>query len=165
MAGFQRQFRDAWLARLAFSILGVPLESLAALCGGWGCWLAQALIDSGLATPQMLGEAVFRAHRVEFLLPHPRGIDVEALGLLPAGVCRRRLLLPFRRSGGALEVIMANPLDLEARIELYAATGLRPVPYYCVPGRLSALIDAMFDRIADPGDLEILARAPAAVAA
>lgn len=165
MAGIHRQFRDAWLARLAYSILGLPLESIVALCGGGGCWLAQALIDAGLATPQMLGEAVYRAHRVAFLLPNSRAIDVEALGLLPARVCRRRLLLPFRRRGGALEVIMANPLDLDARIDLCAATRLRPVPFYCVPGRLEALIDAAFDRVADAGDLEILARAPAAVAA
>lgn len=165
MTEFHRQFRDAWVARLAYAVLGLPMESLLALCGRGRCWLAQALIDAGLTTPQMLGEAVYRAHHIAFLLPNPRAIDVKVLGLLPAGVCRRRLLLPFRRRGGNLEVVMANPLDRDAQIDLCAATRLRPVPFYCVPGRLESLIEATLDRVADTGDLEILSRVPAGVTA
>ena len=144
-ASAAKRFQDEWLVRAVSAKMKIAPEIVERLRQEGRPFLSEALIGEGLATPQDLERALFDAYQIPMVRPTREDVDKLAASLVPEAVCRRRCLLPLRLKEDRLEVVMANPLDAEALDDVRGMTGRTPVPFFCPPGALSALIDAVHD--------------------
>lgn len=159
------RFKDEWLVSAAASVVGAAAVDALRRKGPES--LAQALIESGQTTGEALGRAVTALHRsVSYAEPAADDVEKMALSLVPERVCRRTRSLPVRVVGETLVVAMANPLDLDALADLEAISGRVLVTAYCLPSRLDALINELYnpdavifdilDRVGEGPEVEII---------
>jgi type IV pilus assembly protein PilB len=82
--------------------------------------------DCGLASSRELAQAFSDLLRLPLTeLPEDHRIERELISLVPEQVARRYTLIPFGRPhSGALTVVTANPLELDADDTVRALTGL-----------------------------------------
>jgi type IV pilus assembly protein PilB len=159
------RFKDEWLVAAAETVVGAA--AVAALRREGAESLADALVDSGKATGEELGRAVTALHKtVGYVEPEVDGVEKMALSLVPERVCRRTRALPLKVVGETLQVAMANPLDLDALSDLEAISGRVLTTFWCLPRRVDALIDELYnpdavifdllDRVGEGQEVEIL---------
>ena len=138
------RFKDEWLVPAAQGLVGAG--AIAALRIEKPEWLSHALVDSGQATGETLGRAVTSRHRaIGYAAPEPEGVEKMALSLVPERVCRRTRAVPLKVVGDTLTVAMANPLDLDALADLEAISGRALKAEYCLPKRVEALINELYN--------------------
>jgi type IV pilus assembly protein PilB len=140
-----RRFQDEWIARSVREKLGIAEAVIEDLRGEDDRFLAEALLRKGLCDTAALSRAVATSYGLAYSDPKREEIDKLALGLVTEAFCRRRQLVPMRIHGEEIEVAMANPLDADSLADLRSVTGRTPKPFYCLPGRLSALLESVYD--------------------
>jgi type IV pilus assembly protein PilB len=149
----EHRFKDEWLVRVALTLPGLTPEKLAELRLKRKPYLAHALLEASLTDPGALKAAIEATHRVTCLDAMPEDIDKMALGLIPERVCRAKDILPMRVEGDCIDVLMANPLDLDTISDIQAFAGRQPRPRYILPESLHTLIETVFSRDAVVYDL------------
>ena len=162
----EHRFKDEWLVRVASGLAGVTPEKIAAWREEKRPVLASELVSSGAATLDQLGEALKTAHGFGWVAPNQEAADKLAVSLVPEKVCRRHGLVPLRVRGEAIEVAMSCPIDIDALSDVRAVSGRTPTPLYCLPDRVSALIDQLYrpevvvydliERLDEKGKVEIV---------
>lgn len=138
------RFDDEWLVPAALKLPGVSQETIVGLREQCKPLLAQALIDADLATASAIGDTVVKTLNTEYLELSNDSIDKAAVALVPERICRRQQLIPFSVKGEQIHVAMANPFDIQAKEDIQASSGRRPVAYYCSPRRIGILINEFF---------------------
>jgi type IV pilus assembly protein PilB len=105
-----------------------------------GCTVEEALVQRGYLLDTQLAELVAEQMKIPY-------VDVEALGFtpvqlneIPEAAARKHVVLPLRREGRRLDVVMANPHDLNALQELTFLTGCKISPS---SGSRSKILDAI----------------------
>jgi len=136
-------FEDEWLARAVTTRLGVARQAVAWLRAGGRAHLSESLLAEGLATKDELSRALLDEYRIRTISPVRERVGKFAATLVPESMCRRRGLLPLSTAEDRLEVAMANPLDAEALEDVRSVAGRTPVPFYCLPSEVSALVGSI----------------------
>jgi type IV pilus assembly protein PilB len=101
--------------------------------------LFDALVETRMATPDAIREAIFRAYRIG-TVSSQAAVDRPAAALLPEKLSRRHRLAPMRLHGDVIEIAMENPLDMVAQSDVGVATGRTPLPLHALPGQIDRLI-------------------------
>lgn len=140
----EHRFKDEWILRDVSGLPGATPEKVA----GWRAEkrpvLAAELVNGGTATAAQIGEALKAAHGFGWVDAEAQSADKLAISLVPEKVCRRHGLVPLRVKGEAIELAMANPLDIDALADVQAVSGRAPTPFYCLPERIEALINEFY---------------------
>jgi len=137
-------FKDEWLIHKVTGLLGITNGQITAFRFQRQQYLADALVAGGCTTEGALHAAVSKAEHVG-IHDSVDKIDKLAISLVPERICHRHALIPLRLQDGSIEVAMANPLDLNALEDLQAVSGRVPIPLYCMPRRIAALISEYYD--------------------
>lgn len=140
----ERKFRDQWLSRVlvkAGARFATALDKIEVPEGGF---LSGALVEQGVISAEELGRLVERNFRIPYRDPEPESLDKMALKLLPDRLCRRHLLIPVGLEENSLQVLMANPLDLDAQSDATVVSGRELKVYFCAADRVRQLIDAAY---------------------
>jgi type II secretory ATPase GspE/PulE/Tfp pilus assembly ATPase PilB-like protein len=87
--------------------------------------LGELLLAMGVVTQEQLNWALSEALHIPFVELSDETIDLEVARSLPEGLLRRHEAVPILREGGELTVLVADPTNRQAAIELEALTGLR----------------------------------------
>ncbi|HEX4048224.1 MAG TPA: ATPase, T2SS/T4P/T4SS family [Elusimicrobiota bacterium] len=140
-----RVFRDEWLVKALRSLPGVTAESVERLRGQQEEDFSEAVLRTGLAGEEAIADALRAAHRIKTVAPAAAALDRLALSLVPEALCRQRRMLPLKVEDEVLQLAMANPLDTDALGDARAISGRDVRPFYCLPGRLEALLRAAYD--------------------
>jgi type IV pilus assembly protein PilB len=116
---------------------------------GTGEPLGQILLHMGVATEEELFRALAFQLSLPFI-PPPLIPKPEALARVRPAFARSKRVLPLDWNGRHLEVVMANPLDLETLDDLQFQCGGRVVPAVSPP---SAIVEAL-ETAFQPGEGE-----------
>jgi type IV pilus assembly protein PilB len=138
-------FKDEWLIHRVTGLLGVTKGQIEAFRFQRHEYLANALVVGGLVTEGALLAAVSKAEHVGSFDSADGEIDKLVISLVPERICQRYGLIPLRLQDESIAVAMANPLDLDALEDLQAVSGRVPIPLYCLPRQITALISEHYD--------------------
>jgi type II secretory ATPase GspE/PulE/Tfp pilus assembly ATPase PilB-like protein len=91
----------------------------------FGRRLGELLLSMGAITQEQLSWALSEALHIPFVELSDEVIDLEVARALPEAVLRRHEAVPVLRVGEELTVLLADPTNRQAAIELEALTGSR----------------------------------------
>ncbi len=86
--------------------------------------LGQALLGQGAITGRQLAEAWAERFNLDHLALDDFVVNPELFRFIPVADCYQHTLLPYRRAGEVLEVVVADPRDLALAPRLEAQLGL-----------------------------------------
>jgi DNA replication protein DnaC len=95
--------------------------------------IEEHLVTRGYLTEEEMVAFLCDAYHFRFLRLEEVEIDREAIHHVPAAVAHGYSVLPIRRTGNTLAVVMADPLSTEAMIALKRVTDFEIIPF--VAGR------------------------------
>ncbi len=78
--------------------------------------------------------------------------EPEAMGMVDKSFALGRLLLPLRISGGTIECVICDPLDMSATDSLAASTRLRPRFFLAPPTKLFEAIRRAYGEVVSESD-------------
>ncbi|MDE2127464.1 MAG: type II/IV secretion system protein [Armatimonadetes bacterium] len=110
-----------------------------------GTFLGQALVSLNVATPQVLGDYLEAATGFPYVCLADRVVDATASQLIPERIARRKQVLAFAESRDALEVAMADPLDLDTVDDLRLRLNRPIVQYLALESDLQDAINRVYD--------------------
>lgn len=94
-----------------------------------GGFIGELLIDLGHISERDYVAAVVVQCQIPYIAIDRYDISEEVLRALPAGFARRHHLIPLDYANQILNVVMADPLDLDVKNEMRRLTGCRIVPF------------------------------------
>ncbi len=124
--------------------------------------LLELLTESSLVMETDLARTLAELLRVPFVELGDRPFTAEQLNLLPESYARKHTALPLGREGKRLDVVMADPRDLDAIQEMSFATGYSINPSVGVPSELRDAIERFYSRHLEGADVLMAAGTPAA---
>ncbi len=108
--------------------------------------LGQILLESGLLDEETLTKAIARQFGLEYVSLDQTTITPDALKLIPEDLIKRHNVLPLGMNNGRLNLIISDPLDLDAmdavRFRLNTELDCR----LANPSKIRAYIQDSFDR-------------------
>jgi general secretion pathway protein E len=88
-------------------------------------------------------------------LPSAESIDSELIDKLPINFAKTHCVLPIQRTeDGRIEVLVADPLDVDVLDDVAVTLGSPVEGILCAPGRIVELINKVYGRLRQGGDLE-----------
>ena len=145
MEDIKFRFKDEWLLKAVNNIPAVLPDNIEFFRRSQKPYLAEALVQSRIATPQIIGQAVRDTFNIGFVDISSKDVEKMALSLVPEKVCRRHQLIPFRLEDESIQIAMVNPFDLDAQGDVEVLSSRRPVSYYCLPHYADALLAELFN--------------------
>ncbi len=121
-------------------VLGAALDLPPGL--DWQVWM----VDQGHLTEARLTQWKAEHLGVPFVDVLALNLPAEVLNLIPEAMARRHVALPLRRDAKKLEVVMADPMDLNASQDLAFASGCRIQPRLGVRSQLLEVIGRTYAR-------------------
>ncbi len=121
-----------------------------------GKLFGEALLDLGFVSEDDLGWALSAQLNVPYIDLNADMVDRAAVRLLGPEVMRRDQLLPLVRVGDALTIVMADPTNDEAVVDVENATGLSVQVSIASPRRVSRIIEEVLgpvERIHESSDI------------
>ncbi|HET9986486.1 MAG TPA: hypothetical protein VFQ38_23110 [Longimicrobiales bacterium] len=119
-----------------------------------GGFFGQALIALGLVTREEIDWALASQFDIPFIFPRPEAVDRDAAALVAGDWALAHLAVPIVRTGVALTVVCADPLQQEAFDELRARTGYEIELALASSARIRELIEYLYGAGQDDGDDE-----------
>ena len=111
-----------------------------------GCQLGDALLQLGYLLDTQLAELLAEHLRIPYVAVESLGFTPEQLNEIPEALARKHAVLPLRRDGKRLDVVMADPQDLDAIQELSFATGCKISPAFGTRSRILEAIERYYTR-------------------
>ena len=109
--------------------------------------LGEILVEMNFTTEASITKALTRQLGVEMVNPTQTPISDEILGLVPAAVLRKYMLIPFAyapNNPNTLRVAMVDPMDMNALDDLQMITHLEIEPYIASASDVMVCIDRHF---------------------
>jgi len=103
--------------------------------------LGRTLVELGLISEAQLVRALASQVGMEFVELANFAVDVSAVALVPAAVCRRHNALPIALEEGVIKIAMANPGNVVAVDDFQTITGRDVVPVVATHDDVVAAID------------------------
>lgn len=111
-----------------------------------GCAVGEALLRLGHLQETELTELMAEQTKLPYVAVETLGFSPQQLNEIPEAMARKHLVLPLRREGKRLDVVMANPQDLDALQELTFLSGCRINPAFGSPTKILEAIDRFYPR-------------------
>lgn len=134
------RFKDEWLVRAALRLPQATKGRIDLFRKQNNIYLSQALLQAEICTPDQLGRAVRNEFNVPFLFPTHRDVDKRVLSLIPEKVCQTHRMFPLRFHDDSLEIVMANPLDIDALRHAQEVSGRHVSVAFALPETIELLI-------------------------
>lgn len=103
--------------------------------------LGRTLVELGLISETQLVRALASQVGMEFVELANFPVDVAAVALVPAAVCRRHTALPISLEGGVVKIAMSNPGNVVAVDDFRTLTNRHVVPVVATHDDVVAAID------------------------
>jgi type IV pilus assembly protein PilB len=135
--------------------------------GATGGRLGEVLIAMGALTEEQLDWALSEALQIPFVELSDDVVDLEVARSLPEDLLRRHQAVPILRVGDELTVLVADPTDRQAAVEIEALTGARVTLALAARDAVRHFLDRAFPGRGRSGDASAveIAAPPAAPAA
>ena len=111
-----------------------------------GCPVGEALLQRGYLLDTQLAELMAEQAKIPFVVVDSLGFTPQQLNEIPETIARKHAVLPLLREGKRLDVVMADPQDLNALQELTFLTGCRINPSYGARSKILEAIDRFYPR-------------------
>lgn len=108
--------------------------------------LEQLLVKNKLVPPLEMAKAKGELYKIPFTLLQDLIIPAEVLDLVPEATARRLQVLPLTVKEGGVEIVMADPLDLQAIEFLEKSLGKKVVPLISSWELISQAINGQYGR-------------------
>lgn len=89
--------------------------------------LGRALAELGLAEEELVSSAIAKGLHLEYLGDGAPDVDTEIAALLPAEMCRKRMMIPLSIRANTVRLAITDPLDYAALHEAEFRTGKQVV--------------------------------------
>jgi type IV pilus assembly protein PilB len=109
-----------------------------------GCLLDDALIQKGYLQETQLAELLAEHFKIPYINVELVSFKADQLNEIPEAMARKHSVLPLQRDGKRLDVVMANPLDLDAIQDLSFLTGCKIYPAVCTRSQILEAIDRVY---------------------
>lgn len=120
-----------------------------------GGTLEEILVERGILTEEQLVQFLTsKFSMLHYLDLKSVDVDMEAVEHIPARIARKYLLIPVRKKGKSLAVVMANPLNREMLAEIKQVTDLKIRPFV---SRISDIKEAIEEYYREVEEEEISA--------
>ena len=113
---------------------------------GSGKRLGEILLERGALTESQLTPVLAAHLKFTYTDVATLVLGSEELSLLPEALARKYTVLPLRQKGDRLEVVMADPLDLDAIRDISFAKGLKLSPTIGCRSQINVAIDRFYAR-------------------
>ena len=108
--------------------------------------LGQILLESGLLNEETLTKAIARQFGLEYVSLDQTTITPDALKLIPEDLIKRHNVLPLGMNNGRLNLIISDPLDLDAMDAVRFRLNIELDCRLANPSEIRAYIQDSFDR-------------------
>lgn len=121
------------------------LEAALAAQGTERGMLGQILLRRNLVSLNQLGDALSEQYGVPYLDLVPQAVNPQIVRLLPERLARERACVAVGVSGGALQLAMVAPDDIDTISETELITGYHVHPLVVIESAVQAALDRGFD--------------------
>ena len=104
------------------------------------------LVELGYLLDTQLASLLAEQLKLPYVAVESLGFTPEQLNEIPEAMARKHLVLPLQRDGKRLDVVMADPKDLDALQELTFLTGCRIAPALGARSKILEAIDRYYPR-------------------
>ncbi|HZS34828.1 MAG TPA: ATPase, T2SS/T4P/T4SS family [Methylomirabilota bacterium] len=111
-----------------------------------GARLGEILVGMGAITQEQLTWALSEALHIPFVELSEEVVDLDVARSIPEEVLRRLEAVPILRVGNEITVLLADPTDRRAAIELEALSGARVIPALTTREAVLHFLDRAFPR-------------------
>jgi type IV pilus assembly protein PilB len=108
--------------------------------------IEEIIAERKLVDPRALAEAKAQFLNVSYFDVSDVDVPPEILNLVPQTIAARHALLPVKKDGESLVVVMADPLDLQVIEFLERKTGLKVAPYLAETEAIKKAVDAQYQK-------------------
>ncbi len=138
------RFKDEWIVKALTGAPGILPAFIDDLRSENKSCLADAVVDAGKITLEELGKRVESAFSIKYFPLTPAKVDNFAVNLILEKNCRKYELLPVAVTDTEVQVVMANPLDMDAAGYVEALTARRVIPLYSPPCVVESCLEKVF---------------------
>ncbi|MBI1846225.1 MAG: type IV-A pilus assembly ATPase PilB [Candidatus Rokubacteria bacterium] len=107
--------------------------------------LSSVLLKLELVDETALTDFFSRHYGVASVELHQLDIDAEVIGLVPVHICKKYEVLPLKRMGNALTLVMADPTNVFALDDIAFMTNLRVSPVVAPRNAIRAAIERNYE--------------------
>lgn len=109
-----------------------------------GLKLGKYLIQQGYLTEHQLIEILSRQLKIEKYHPHKHPVEISLAQIIPPGMAGKFQVVPLKKKGNLLTIVMVDPLDTNALDAIEKHTNLEVEPVVCTERDLSQLIRQVY---------------------
>lgn len=109
--------------------------------------LGEMIVSMGFATQSQINDALCEHLHIDFVDMREEEPDPQILSLLEESLMRKYTLVPLRHdpnNAGAIQVAMADPMDILAMDDINIITGMQVVPLLANASDINAFLDKAF---------------------
>jgi len=110
-----------------------------------GGHLGKILVDLGYVKERDIVVALVVQCHVPYIAIDQYEIDASIIQLISREVAHKYHVVPLDRVNRILSIVMADPLDIEAKTELQNITNCRLVPFIATQGEIDTAIRRWYD--------------------
>ena len=110
-----------------------------------GGYFGKILVDLGYISERDIVTALVIQCHVPYIAIDQYDIDQDILRLVPREIARKYHVIPLDQVKKILSIVMADPLDTEAKSELQHITNCRLVPFIATQGEIENAIHRGYD--------------------
>jgi len=110
-----------------------------------GGYLGEILVDLGYVKERDIVVALVVQCHVPYIAIDQYDIDPSIIQLISSEVAHKYHVVPLDRVNRILSIVMADPLDIEAKTELQNITNCRLVPFIATQGEIETAIRRWYD--------------------
>jgi len=110
-----------------------------------GGYLGKILVDLGYVNEHDIVTGLVIQCHVPYIAIDQYDIDQTTLQLVPSAIARKYNVIPLDQVNKILSIVMADPLNMEAKSELQNITNCRLVPFIATQGEIEKAIHRCYD--------------------
>jgi type IV pilus assembly protein PilB len=110
-----------------------------------GGYFGKLLVDLGYISEYEIVIALVIQCHIPYIAIDQYDIDQSTLKLVPREIARKYHVVPLNQVNRILSIVMADPLDIEAKNELQHITNCRLVPFIATHGEIEKAINLCYD--------------------
>ena len=116
--------------------------------------LGEMIVTMGFATQSQINDVLCEHLNIDFVDMREEEPDQQVLSLLDESIMRKYTLVPLRHdmdNAGAIQVAMADPMNILAMDDINIITGMQVVPLLANAQDINAFLDKEYRRVIQEG--------------
>jgi type IV pilus assembly protein PilB len=107
--------------------------------------LGKILVELGYINERDIVVALVVQCHIPYIAINEYDVDASVIELVPGEIAHKYRVVPLDRVNRILSVVMADPLNIEAKIEIQNATHCRLMPFIATQGEIEKAIHRWYD--------------------